>query len=127
SALSAMKKPVIRTLVQTGSGVPTMVFHGDRDAIVHPGNAQGVIEASACSAAPVETLRVSGMGNKRQCTKHLYRDSAGDIIAERWEIHGAGHAWAGGTESGSYTDQAGPDATAEMLRFFFNYTLSSKQ
>jgi poly(hydroxyalkanoate) depolymerase family esterase len=119
SALSAMKGAGVRAPMQAGSGVPTIVFHGDRDATVHPSNAQGVIAASAGASAQVETHAVPGMGNKRGSTRHMYRNPAGDIIAERWEIHGAGHAWAGGTESGSYTDQAGPDATAEMLRFFF--------
>lgn len=120
SALSAMKDPSTLSPVQVGSGVPTIVFHGDSDAIVHPANAQRVIGACAGPSASVESIRVPGIGNKRDSTKHLYRNSAGDIIAERWEIHGAGHAWAGGTENGSYTDRNGPDATAEMLRFFSN-------
>jgi poly(hydroxyalkanoate) depolymerase family esterase len=126
SALSAMKGAGVRVPMQAGSGVPTIVFHGDRDATVHPSNAQGVIAASAGSSAHVETLRVPGMSNKRHSTRHMYRNPAGDIIAERWEVHGAGHAWAGGTESGSYTDLTGPDATAEMLRFFFERALGSK-
>lgn len=119
SALAAMKGSGIRAPMQASSGVPTIVFHGDRDATVHPGNAQSVIAASAGSSARTEVVRVPGVSNKRHSTRHIYRNAGGDIVAEHWEIHGAGHAWAGGTARGSYTDQDGPDATAEMLRFFF--------
>jgi len=127
SALAAMKGSGRPVPTQAGPGVPTIVFHGDRDATVHPDNAHGVVAACVGSSAQVETRRVEGVNNKRHSTKHLYRDPAGDIVAERWEIHGAGHAWAGGTANGSYTDQNGPDASAEMLRFFLEHALVTRQ
>jgi hypothetical protein len=59
--------------------------------------------------------RVPG-GHAYTCTVH--EDQTGTPIIEQWVIHGAGHAWAGGSPKGSYTDQRGPDATKEMMRFF---------
>lgn len=121
SALAAMKGNADHAPVPKGSGVPVIVFHGDRDLTVASNNAHHVVAASAGSSAHADSVRVPGSRVKRSSTKHTYRNAAGDIVAEYWEIHGAGHAWAGGSASGSYTDQTGPDATAEMVRFFFNH------
>ncbi len=100
------------------AGVPTIVFHGDRDTTVNPVNGDEV--TAQTTHAAVDTIeteegQVSG-GHGYTRTRFLDRDGA--TLAEQWKIHGAGHAWAGGSSVGSYTDPHGPDASREMLRFF---------
>ena len=117
--------------------VPTIVFHGDEDRTVHPRNAEGVVEAMLCGSAaatrlgsdrPVSNASVEhGMSaHGRRYTRTIYVSDDGQVVAERWLIHGAGHAWAGGRAEGSYTDAQGPDATSEMLRFFLSHSRSRR-
>jgi len=52
-------------------------------------------------------------------TSTTHHDAKGEPRLEQWRIHGAGHAWSGGSAQGSYTALKGPDAAKEMLRFFY--------
>ena len=115
SAFAAMKGAAAAT-APTTAGRPTIVFHGDRDQTVHPVNGERLVAANPLGATP-EIERVPSC-NGRAYTRQNYRDSAGRIVAEHWVVHGTGHAWSGGSTDGSYTDAQGPDATAQMLRFF---------
>jgi poly(3-hydroxybutyrate) depolymerase len=93
------------------------VFHGDRDTTVHPSNGEQVILESLdpAAASSVEQGQVPG---GHAYTRTVHRDSVGRIVLEHWVVHGAGHAWSGGSPSASYTDPKGPDAAQAMLRFF---------
>jgi poly(hydroxyalkanoate) depolymerase family esterase len=108
-------------------GVPTIVFHGDADPTVHPANGEQVIAACTGTGSSVETHQVRG-GSARACTRRVHVDAAdGRVVAEHWVVHGSPHAWSGGNSQGSYTDSLGPDATAEMLRFFFEHPQKPRQ
>ncbi|NMG73471.1 extracellular catalytic domain type 1 short-chain-length polyhydroxyalkanoate depolymerase [Aromatoleum diolicum] len=143
SALAAMQgnaAPARRGTTRADTGrpavraIPIIVFHGDRDATVHPRNGEQVIvqfassEARACErpetdANPRVNVERGQVPNGRAYTRTTYHHASGSPHVEQWTIHGAGHAWSGGSTRGTYTDPRGPDATAEMLRFFFAHSL----
>ena len=102
---------------------PTIVFHGDQDATVNPANGERVTAASSAELAP--EIEHGQSENGRKYTRYTYRESGGQVTTEHWVVHGAAHAWSGGSARGSYTDARGPSATDEMLRFFFTNTLIS--
>ena len=115
SALAAMKQGAP---ARPGSRpqVPTIVFHGSADKTVAPANARHILAGSIAGlAAPsVEHGRAPGGA---AYTREVWRDGQG-ARAEAWTIEGAGHAWSGGSASGSYTDPRGPDASRAMIEFF---------
>ena len=100
--------------------VPTIVFHGDADSTVHPRNGERVAAASSAGSDQPEVEQHQPAG-KRRSTRSVHRNAAGKVMAEHWLVHGAAHAWAGGSARGTYTDARGPDASAEMLRFFLEH------
>jgi len=99
--------------------VPTIVFHGDRDHTVQHSNGEHITERARNTGQPSRGQSETGTASGgRRYTRTVHTDTAGRVLAEQWTLHGAGHAWSGGDASGSYTDNTGPDASAEMLRFF---------
>ena len=152
SALAAMKGGTAARPAHNGSGssaaasarldaIPIIVFHGDRDITVHPRNGEKVMAQNvpqqqggrdqragpACAAtptAPEPSVRRGKIANGHSYTQTTHQNAEGQVVAEHWLIHGAAHAWSGGSQRGSYTDAKGPDATREMMRFF---TTQAKQ
>jgi poly(hydroxyalkanoate) depolymerase family esterase len=114
SASSAPRAPIT---------VPAIVFHGDKDRTVNPGNAAAIVRhcvaEQADSALHEEASRGTAAGGRRFSRK-VYADAQEGVLAEHWVVHGAGHAWSGGSAAGTFTDAAGPDASKEMIRFFLN-------
>jgi poly(3-hydroxybutyrate) depolymerase len=124
SALSAMRSGGAEGAAAGGQRVPTIVFHGDADSTVHPRNGEQVAAFSADSAIAPDVHQHQQPGGRRS-TRRVHRDAGGNVLAEHWVVHGAPHAWSGGSARGSYTDARGPDATAEMLRFFLEHPRST--
>jgi poly(hydroxyalkanoate) depolymerase family esterase len=136
SAFSAMRDGEVVTVRQDTTTreptpiVPAIVFHGDRDTTVHPRNADHLVaycgavgntadgRDDAGKPVPPVTVRQGQVpgGYSYACAAH--HDAGGRAVIEQWTVHGLGHAWSGGSGSGSYTDPKGPDASAEMVRFF---------
>jgi poly(hydroxyalkanoate) depolymerase family esterase len=101
--------------------MPLIVFHGDRDHIVAPINADRLIASRGAASPSFDGGETPG----RSHSCRIYRDMDGRVIAEQWIVHGGSHAWFGGSPVGSYTDGRGPDASAEILRFLLEHRASA--
>jgi poly(hydroxyalkanoate) depolymerase family esterase len=125
SALAAMRGHSFRSdpscAESAFQAVPTIVFHGDLDTTVHSSNGAQVIAQAMPTGDDLVTAEFAsqsvekGEESGRRYTRTV---SSGKPALEHWLVHGAGHAWSGGSANGSYTDPRGPDASRAMLRFF---------
>lgn len=120
SAFAAMRsgskgKPLL-------TAMPTIIFHGLADSIVHPDNGTAVLSQALRTMPGLRVTTRQGVadgGRRYRATAHHHADDR--TLAEHWQIEGAGHAWAGGHSAGSYTDPNGPDASRQMVRFFLQH------
>ena len=105
---------------------PLIVFHGDSDNVVAPVNAEKIVSsylqtAAARGTTPSGPTTTHAGAGGRRFTRDTYQAADGSVPIEKWIVHGSGHAWSGGSTLGSYADPNGPDASAEMLRFFLGH------
>jgi len=101
---------------------PLIVFHGDADATVHVSNGNELVRAFSAGTPSADDTSERETGRRASTRRRL--TAANGVDAEHWIIHGAPHAWAGGSARGTYTDANGPDASAEMVRFFLAHPQS---
>lgn len=126
SAMTAMRRGRVEERAMRPAGLPRepmfrpvcrIIFQGDRDSTVHPANAAHLVEAAQGRESAPDKVRknsVRGRGYER----HIFSGSAQAGEMELWMLAGGEHAWSGGRKAGTYTDTKGPNATAQMVRFF---------
>jgi poly(hydroxyalkanoate) depolymerase family esterase len=113
--------------------LPLIVFQGTHDSVVPPINGDQVVQqwiqtnrlASrslylADFANPTTTTSAQVPGGYTY-TMYTWKDSRGKEVQAYWKIHGLGHAWSGGSPTGSHTDPQGPNASEAMFQFFMNH------
>lgn len=131
TGFEAMKKGPRNSKQRLTRVIPLIMFHGDNDTTVSKVNAahirdqwlQGAANGNG-SPGNATTERGRAVGGHAY-TRSTYHDHNGRAILEEWIIHHGGHAWSGGSSRGSYTDPQGPDASAEMARFFNKYSMGN--
>ncbi|WP_233202930.1 extracellular catalytic domain type 1 short-chain-length polyhydroxyalkanoate depolymerase [Chitinimonas sp. BJB300] len=130
SALAAMQQGLGKREKRSGrqsttNTLPTIVFHGDSDKTVHPMNGDQVIKQAQAGfdngTTPNPSTRQEKVPDGRHYSVTVHHNEKSEPSIEHWVIHGAGHAWSGGSTQGSYTDSLGPNASQEMVRFFLQH------
>lgn len=108
----------------SGRTVPTIVFHGDRDRTVDIRNGEAIVEQATRGRTDRSPLRATvhegAASDGASYRRTVYVDATDQPVVEQWVLHGAGHAWSGGSPNGSFTAAQGPDASTEMIRFFYS-------
>ncbi len=130
SAFAAMHQGTVSRTRHLRESIPLIAFHGDSDTTVAPVNADYLLDqwlqaaSSGSGRVPGVKVEQGQMARGHAYTRCIYHDASGRTLIEQWTVHQAGHAWSGGSPSGSYTDPQGPDASAEMVRFFMEHPRS---
>lgn len=102
--------------------IPTIVFQGKSDKTVNPANADNIVAqlttgfAQSDLKVESESSGITALGY--HFTKRIFGHPS---LIEAWTVDELGHAWSGGSKEGTYTDDRGPDATREMVRFLLEH------
>jgi poly(hydroxyalkanoate) depolymerase family esterase len=112
--------------------VPTIVFQGTSDTTVNPVNGDQVIQQwmqtdhlasnnlyNASFSSPASTTNGQVPGGHAY-TVYTWNNHNSQEIQEYWKVFNMGHAWSGGSSSGSFTDPQGPNASLAIYNFFMS-------
>ena len=116
--------------------VPAIVFQGSADPVVAPKNGDLVVQQW------METDRLASHGHynanwaspsqvitadpplSHPYVERRWNDASGQEVQEYWVAIGAGHAWTGGSPSGTFTDPLGPNISQALYNFFLTHDFS---
>jgi poly(hydroxyalkanoate) depolymerase family esterase len=110
--------------------MPVIVFHGTADKKVNWINADQTIaqweKTNSCLAAEdgnigfllTEKVSDGKVSDGYAYKKYSYLESDSHLLMEKWLVEGLGHAWSGSPKPRKYGDPKGPNASAEIWRFF---------
>ncbi len=130
-AFEAIKK----SLGESKKRIPVIAFQGMKDPYVSPLNTEQLIAQwaqtndylddgkdndSVSIQSPKETK--GSVPNGYGFTKYSYFDGAKRLLMEKWLVDDLGHAWPGSPITNQFADPKGPNASAEMWRFFVETT-----
>lgn len=117
----------VRVMGERLRPIAAIVFHGGADVAVRVVNSGQVVSQIhdanlvagklQAGAAPIAARGETSGGY--HYSRVVY--GSGQAVIEQWIVDELGHAWSGGSPDGTYTDAKGPDATAEMIRFFLEH------
>ncbi len=102
---------------------PAIIFQGKIDETVVPANGDRIAFATAPENTPWHRRPRTRwvLRRWRFSRRFIIRPTGQHAGAEYWQVCGLGHAWSGGQAGASYADPIGPQASTEMIRFFFGY------
>lgn len=106
----------------SNSPIPTIVFQGNSDKTVNPANADNIVAQLMTGFLPGDLkARAEHTGTTPQGFHFTRRVIGNPPLIEEWSVDELGHAWSGGSKEGTYTDERGPDATREIMRFLLEH------
>ena len=117
--------------------IPVIIVQGAADGVVRPVNATNTRDSwfamnalaagDRTAATPIvrrTTAAAGGLAYTKECVGSATADGTCAVVVVM--IDGLGHAWSGGSSSGTFADERGPDATAEILSFLLARSMPAR-
>jgi poly(hydroxyalkanoate) depolymerase family esterase len=134
---SALVRAGLNAMGPRARPLPVIIVHGADDSVVRVVNAmqtrgawlmmnalaRGDDPASHPPREPERGIDSGARGGEfyREC--HGQKTTARECEVVTLIAAGLGHAWSGGSKLGTFTDERGPDATREILRFLLAHAM----